>query len=116
MAVSDDPRQPKIIVNRPFRTGYTFPSGVCVTKIEFQDQAPVDMAVTAYDRQLFPIYLRLLDAEAEGADRDEVIERLFGLCSSDDPARANRIYDSHLARAKWMSSQGFRELLRADQN
>jgi hypothetical protein len=34
----------------------------------FSDVAPADMNLTAYDQQHLISYLRLLDADAEGAD------------------------------------------------
>jgi hypothetical protein len=31
-----------------------------------------------------------------------------------EPDRARRAYDSHLARARWMSGSGYKQLLRRD--
>jgi hypothetical protein len=46
-------------------------------------------------------YLRPLDADAEGADWREVAMIVLSLDVEKDPDRANRVWESHLARAKW---------------
>jgi hypothetical protein len=56
-------------------------------------------------------YIRLLDAEAEGADWREAVAIIFGLDPHKDPERAKLVHDSHLARAHWMSEKGFHHLL-----
>ena len=61
------------------------------------------------------LYLRLLDAEREGADWREAIHILFGLDPHDDPMRCRLIHNSHLARAHWMTEHGYRELVRESQ-
>ncbi|WP_333836089.1 DNA -binding domain-containing protein [Novosphingobium sp.] len=82
-----------------------------MTKEDFLDQPPGGAALTAYDQAHLKLYLRLLDAEAEGADWKEVVEVLFGICAKSEPERAARVHTSHLARAKWMTENGFGELL-----
>jgi hypothetical protein len=63
------------------------------------DTAPSDPVLTAYDEQHLIMYLRLLDADAKGADWREVTRVVLHL-------------ESHLSRAKWMTEQGYRHLLR----
>lgn len=82
-----------------------------MTKDDFLDQPPGGAALTAYDKAHLKLYARLLDAEAEGAAWQEVVEVLFGLDAKAAPERASRIYTTHLARAKWMTESGFCELL-----
>lgn len=82
-----------------------------MTKDDFLDQPPSGAALTAYDRAHVKLYLRLLDADAEGADWKEVVEILFGLDPGAEPDRASRVYSAHLKRAKWISESGFGELL-----
>ena len=82
-----------------------------MTKNDFLDQPPAGAALTAYDEAHLKLYIRLLDAEAESADWREVVEVLFGLDANAEPERAQRIYASHLDRAKWMTTNGFCELL-----
>ena len=76
------------------------------------DQAPRDSEVTDYDREHFPTYLRLLDAETEGADWAEVARIVLQIDPTDEPERARRAWESHLARAKWMTEHGYQQLLR----
>jgi len=57
------------------------------------------------------MYLRLLDAEADGADWREVVSVVFGLDPAREPERAKTVHDSHLARARWMTTEGYRHLL-----
>ena len=56
--------------------------------------------------------LRLLDADAEGADWREVAAIVLKLDVAKNPRRARRSWASHLARGKWMTESGYRYLLR----
>ena len=77
----------------------------------FLDEPPQGPQLTPYDREHMVLYLRLLDAERDGADWREAVQVLFGLDANDDPQRCQKIHAAHLARAKWMSESGYRELL-----
>jgi hypothetical protein len=77
----------------------------------FDDRPPETERVNAYDERHFVTYLRLLDADAEGADWREVVLIVFGLDPSREPDRAKIIHNSHLARARWMTEHGYRHLL-----
>jgi hypothetical protein len=79
---------------------------------DVDDVTPTDDVLTAYDDEHITTYLRMLDAEAENADWREVALIVLHIDPEREPDRARRAYDSHLARAKWMSSNGYRHLLR----
>lgn len=79
--------------------------------LKFLNEPPESAALTDYDREHQKLYLRLLDATTEGADWREVVRVLFGLDPDREPERARRIYDSHLARARWMATHGYPLLL-----
>jgi hypothetical protein len=76
------------------------------------DRAPTGGDLTAYDHEHFVTYLRLLDADAEGADWVKVARIVLHIDPSREPERARRAFDSHLARAKWMTEHGYQHLLR----
>ena len=76
------------------------------------DTAPSGGVVTGYDEQHLVTYLRLLDAEAEGADWQEVARIVLHIDPAQEPERAHRAWTSHLARARWMTESGYRHLLR----
>jgi hypothetical protein len=76
------------------------------------DLAPSNPALTAYDEEHAVTYVRMLDANAEGADWREVSRIVLHIDPEQEPYRARRAFDSHLARAKWVSSVGYRQLLR----
>ena len=76
------------------------------------DQAPNDSALTAYDEEHIITYLRLLDADAEQADWREVARVVLHIDPDVEHTRARHAFESHLARAKWMTEQGYRHLLR----
>lgn len=82
----------------------------------FEDCAPADDRITAYDEHHFVTYLRLLDAAEEGADWREVASIVFGLDVDIDPGRARSVHDSHLERARWMTAKGYRQLLERSRN
>jgi Uncharacterized conserved protein (DUF2285) len=68
--------------------------------------------LTAYDRAHYAAYLRLLDAHAMGVDWKETARSVLSLDPADDVATARRVYDAHLARARWMTQAGYRQLLK----
>lgn len=82
-----------------------------MTQINFEDCPPDCLRVTPYDESHLVTYLRLLDADAEGADWREVVAIIFGLDPAEDPERAKTVHESHLARARWMTQIGYRFLL-----
>ncbi|MBI0530297.1 DNA -binding domain-containing protein [Sphingomonas sp. TX0522] len=82
-----------------------------MTRPAFNDEPPSGNSVTAYDEGHLVTYLRILDAAAEHADWREVVQLLFGLDPQREPDRSKKVYDSHLARARWMTECGYRELV-----
>ncbi|WP_247990355.1 DUF2285 domain-containing protein [Bradyrhizobium sp. 186] len=70
------------------------------------DLAPTEPAPTSYDEQHIVTYVRLLQAESEGADWREVARIVLHIDPEREPDRARNAYQSHLARAKWMTEQG----------
>jgi hypothetical protein len=76
---------------------------------DVDDLAPTAPEVTIYDEQHFVTYLRLLDADADGADWREVSQIVLHR----DPAaeRTRTCWESHLARAQWMTRTGYRKIL-----
>jgi hypothetical protein len=76
------------------------------------DTAPTDRALTGYDEQHLVTYLRLLDAEKGGAQWQEVAKLVLRIDPVNEPVRARRAWETHLARARWMTENGYRHLLR----
>jgi hypothetical protein len=83
-----------------------------MTAARILDTPPDEPRVTPYDLAHKILYLRLLDAAAARADWREVARIVLGLDPDGDPDQARRIHDSHLARARWMTESGYRDLLR----
>jgi hypothetical protein len=67
------------------------------------DAAPSNSVLTVYDEEHIITYLRLLDADAEGADWREVARIVLHIDPEHQSARARRAFDSHLSRGKWMT-------------
>ncbi len=65
-----------------------------MTTGSFQDRPPHGDGVTSYDESHLALYIRLLDAAAEGADWREAVQILFGLDPDIDPERARRVHDA----------------------
>ena len=91
------------------------PGGVHMSK-EAQhgatDVASVD-AITPYDEAHFEMYVRILDASAAGADLGEIAATILGIDPRTEPNRAIRAARGHLRRARWMTTHGYRHLLRS---
>ncbi|MBP2310729.1 DNA -binding domain-containing protein [Azospirillum soli] len=76
------------------------------------DAPPLSDTLTDYDRMHLVTYLRLLDAEADGADPDEVARLVLRIDPAQEPGRARRAHAAHLARAHWMMRAGYAHLIR----
>lgn len=78
---------------------------------DVDDLAPLVPHVTVYDEAHFVTYLRLLDAETDGADWTEVARIVLHRDPTSEAERARTCWESHLARARWMTKTGYRKIL-----
>lgn len=78
---------------------------------QFADCAPEVSQLTAYDESHLTAYLRLLDADGDGADWRDTTAAILGVDAAAEPRRAKTMHDSHLARARWMTEVGYAHLL-----
>ncbi|AZO39311.1 MULTISPECIES: DUF2285 domain-containing protein [Mesorhizobium] len=74
------------------------------------DQVPWSDSITSYDRQHSTIYLRILDACADDASVEEMAELILGIDPVLEPVRARKAVRSHIDRANWMVTTGYKEL------
>ena len=88
-------------------------TGEQMGQADFLDEPPHSEHLTEYDRAHFATYLRLLDAEADAAHWAEAVRIIFGLDPDVQPDRAQHVHQTHLARAHWMTENGYRDLLRS---
>ncbi|MDR3529310.1 MAG: DUF2285 domain-containing protein [Rhodopila sp.] len=75
------------------------------------DEAPTAPAITDYDRQYLIVYIMLLDAVRDGIDRDSIAREVLQIDPVAEAGRAVRAFETHLARARWMTTHGYRHLL-----
>ena len=73
---------------------------------------PSGPVLTAYDEEHMITYMRVLDADQQGADWREVSRIVLRIDPDTEAHRARRAVESHLSRARWMTEQGYRHLLR----
>jgi hypothetical protein len=78
---------------------------------DIADEAAWSEILTAYDQDHLAVYLRLLDAERDGADWREAARLLLRRDPALDPDGARLCWESHMARARWMTEIGYRLLL-----
>ena len=78
---------------------------------EFADEPPQSDRLSAYDERHLVTYLRLLDAEKDEASWEEAVSSTFAIDPASEPYRAQRVYATHLARAKWMTEHGYKHLM-----
>lgn len=78
---------------------------------EVDDEAPTASTITPYDERHIVTYLRLLDAAAQGTGWREVARDVLGRDPTRQADQARRCWASHFARARWMSEQGYRQLI-----
>jgi hypothetical protein len=72
---------------------------------------PLSATPTDYDWACRIQYLRLLDADAAGADWRDAASKILDLDVVADVERAHAIWSAHLARARWMTTEGYRHYL-----
>jgi hypothetical protein len=81
-----------------------------MTGAGFRERAPHGEPLTDYDRDHCALYLRLLDADADCADWQDVARVLFGVDPAADRGRAELMHATHLARARWLRDGAYRHL------
>ena len=52
------------------------------------------------------------NAEKDGADWQDVAKLVLHIDPAAEPIRARRAWETHLARARWLTENGYRHLLR----
>ncbi|UVC15333.1 DNA -binding domain-containing protein [Mesorhizobium onobrychidis] len=75
-----------------------------------RDEVPWSESLTSYDRQHFKIYLRILDACADNASIEEMADLILGIDPALEPVRARQAVRSHIDRANWIVTTGYKEL------
>ena len=71
---------------------------------------PDSPALTDYDRAHVQLYIRLLDAASSGVQWMVAAREILNIDPTLDLDSAKRTFDSHLARAEWMTRVGYRFL------
>jgi hypothetical protein len=75
------------------------------------DEVPWAETLTGYDEARLDLYLRLLDAEAAGADWREVSRIVLKRDPIREPGRSYRCWEAHLKRARWIAAMKYEELI-----
>jgi hypothetical protein len=78
---------------------------------DVEDEAPSGPTITPYDEQHHVTYMRLLDASRDKADWAEVARIVLHRDPVKEKVRTRRCWESHLARAQWLSKGGYRKIL-----
>ncbi len=79
---------------------------------EVDDEAPAVATITQYDERHLITYLRLLDAAAQNIHWRQAALDILRRDPSRHSDRARRCWESHIARARWMSEHGYCQLLK----
>ncbi|WP_353728193.1 hypothetical protein [Mesorhizobium sp.] len=74
------------------------------------EEVPWSDAITVYDKENFTIYMQILDACADNAPIEEMAELILGIDPALEPVRARNAVRSHIDRANWMVTTGYKEL------
>lgn len=82
-------------------------------EIALLEAPPISAEPTDYDWAHRICYLRLLDADAEGAEWREVARTVMQLDPDENPDRVHAVWHNHLVRAKWMTTHGYQAYLGA---
>ncbi|TIX59946.1 MAG: DUF2285 domain-containing protein [Mesorhizobium sp.] len=76
----------------------------------FADEVPWSDRLTAYDNDHFTTYMRLLDASADNATEEERAHVILGIDPAREPERVRNALRSHLDRANWVVTSGYKDL------
>jgi hypothetical protein len=76
------------------------------------DVAPTASVLVPYDHEHMVTYMRLLDADADGADWRQVSQIVLHRGADREPNRTKLAFESHLRCAMWMTVHGYQQLLR----
>ena len=68
--------------------------------------APTFTDVTDYDHEHANIYRHILESVDDRTDWRAAAKLILGIDPSENPKRARHSYDSHLARARWLTEHG----------
>ncbi|MBA1142354.1 MULTISPECIES: DNA -binding domain-containing protein [Mesorhizobium] len=79
-------------------------------KPDIADDVPWSDSLTSYDKEHFTVYLRILDACADNASEEEMAALILGIDPVVDPVRARKALRSHIDRANWIVTTGYKEL------
>ena len=74
------------------------------------ETVPCSDNLTAYDRAHFTIYMKLLTATDDEASVEEMAKDIFGIDPALEPDRAQKTVNSHVERANWILTSGYKEL------
>ncbi|MER8455875.1 hypothetical protein NKH24_07010 [Mesorhizobium sp. M1300] len=74
------------------------------------EEVPWSDSITVYDKENFTIYLQILDACADNASEEEMAKLILGIDPVLEPVRARKALRSHLDRANWIVTTGYKEL------
>ena len=77
---------------------------------DVEDSAPAGDVFSDCDIEHTVTYIRMLDADKDGADWPEVSRIVLRIDAGSEPDRARLACDSPLARAKWSSRHGYRQV------
>jgi Uncharacterized conserved protein (DUF2285) len=67
--------------------------------------------LTAFDHDHLVVYLRVLDAVADGVDWTIIAREVIGIDPLQDEAAAKHVFEAYRARAQWMARVGYRLLV-----
>jgi len=80
------------------------------------NEAPNADTLTDYDEDHLITYRGLIDADTHGAEWDEAAVVVLCIDPIREPARAHRMWKTHLARAKWLAAHGYAHLICGELN
>ena len=74
---------------------------------------PGHRKLTVYDEEHMITNMRMLDTDQQGAAWRDVSRIVLRIDPDTEVDRARIAFESHLSRARWMTEQGYRHLLRS---
>ena len=81
------------------------------TEHGFEIEVPWAETITSYDKAHLTLYIQILDASAAGASLEKIAAEILEIDPQREPDKASKAASSHLRRAHWMTTHGYRLLL-----
>ena len=109
--VGPDGMSARLAVCWGYTTARSGQEGKDMQRPRLKSTPPISDMITDYDREHFTTYFIILDCAAVRAPWNHAAKQLRDQGMPRDRRKAKAVHDAHLARARWMTEEGWKLLM-----